>query len=191
MGVPVCYGSISYWAILFSGFGQRVGLSGVDSIYRDCRRKASATSEVLLQYWSDDPEALADRIVRHSPTSGPEGIVIAGYSWGGQTAINLCESLRDRGLKVTELVLCDPVARSPLWFRWWRALLPNRTIRVPGNVTRVWSCYQRANLPQGHRVIGEPGQDVIERELFGVRHEHMDDRYKFREVVLEAIGGIL
>ncbi len=181
---------IKRWVILFRGYTQREGsFTGLERLYYKVKRVVgNGGNETILRAWTADVEEIADRIF-HNSDSSPTVIVI-GYSWGGQTAVNLCKSLRKRGLSVNWLFLCDAVYRARHWWQYPRSLLSWFSIRVPGNVARLWYCYQRENKPMGHTIHTEDGTVVYGRKPFvGVTHAHMDDQNSFHDAVLERIAA--
>ena len=84
---------------------------------------ANDATVILLLPWTSDPSRIAELIKKYGSES-PE-IVLVGYSYGGQTAINTAAELGNLGLWVDKLALVDPVFRSRYWFMRWRSLLPN------------------------------------------------------------------
>lgn len=154
-------------------------------------------SRVYLHPWRLDAESVAEHAwILQRLHAAELAIGIYAYSWGaGYGAIKLCNSLADRGLDVDALVLCDPVPRPSLLFRW-QALLParwsHRAIIVPANVRRCWSLFQRRNVPQGHPVVArDPAlTEIVPGEQLDFDHHYMDDAPRFHQLALKAAATV-
>lgn len=180
---------MNVWHICISGFLQDEGRpTGIVKLWNELhRRHASADCCVQHRSWHDDMNALAELIWRLRPSAdeGGPAIGIYAYSWGGWTAVELCRQLLRRGLRVSTLVLSDPVYRGPRWCRWWRALCSTSTIVIPRNVDICWSYYQRVNLPCGHTLVAESKRTAMYApHKLDVAHEYMDDAEAFHERAL-------
>lgn len=112
--------------------------------------------------------------------------MLAGYSWGGYTAIKLAQQLAKRGLRVRHIILSDAVYRHHYWLGQWRALVPWTKIVIPKNVQEVTWFYQRQNLPRGHNIVALNGKTIINPgiSVHGITHKYMDDCDQFHEAVL-------
>ena len=135
-------------------------------------------SVVLLREWHQPVPDLASLIAQFN---GSPDILICGYSYGGQTAVNLARALQQRKIGVRQLVLTDAVFR-PRWYEFYKAFLPARRISIPTNVRWVRWFRQRVNWPAGHDLLAinpvrtkiAPAEVVIDRG-----HEAMDELPEF------------
>lgn len=182
---------IRKWVITISGFLQSLGVANGNTALwsRLHARFAGGGCCVMPLRWSDDMRDVAEMIWRLRPNEGtPLEIVIAGYSWGGMSAINLCELLERRGLPVRRLVLCDAVYRHNYALGNWRAFWPYMALLVPPNVRGVDVFRQRQNYPRGHNVIAVDSRvtSIIEQDELHVIHQYADDSPEFHEAVLAA-----
>lgn len=174
--------TITHRIVVISGATQGTGrVTGCQRLYSTLREElASTTCDVRLYGWRLDVDDLADEIVALAEGEPPR-IDIAGYSWGGMTAVNLCRSLDGRGLPVHGLVLCDAVYRSQWFGLYWRSMSPWPTIWIPGNISNVVAYYQRENRPSGHALRWDDGTRVSDRYQLGAKHEHMDDQPRWHK----------
>lgn len=204
--------SYRYAHILFGGFTQRVGRAGngmfelFDELYH---RFAAADSVVEYFPWYVNPRdvahTLAERNEKCSENYGvPLRLQIVGYSFGGQTAANVCrelDQLPDKpAVTIDHLSLCDAVARCGR-LGWLRAANPFGTIRLPRNIHNMGAFVQRHRrwrlappffFPAGQRlVIDEASIDVgaatlpIEPRELPMEHDEIDGAFDFRNSVLE------
>lgn len=188
------------WHIVISGFQQRRGkLNGMVTIWRDLidivQSKPSARVELLL--WSDSVSEMAEQIKLLSPELEMPIVNIYGYSWGGQSAVNLAKELRRRSIKVNRLTLSDPVYRASrflmfFWLLQWRAFWDSYTITVPDNVLRATAFYQRSNYPRGHLLkAANPGlTEIDEPVIVNTDHCWMDQNDDFRTACRNAAWSI-
>lgn len=188
------------WHIVISGFQQRRGtLNGMVKIWNDLidivSHKPRARVELLL--WGDDVSDMAEQIKQLSPELEMPIVNIYGYSWGGQSAVNLCRELRKRSIKVNRLILSDPVYRAArfLMFFWifqWRAYWDAVTISIPDTVLRATAFYQRSNYPRGHLLVADnPGLTVIDEPIIlSTDHCWMDRQDEFRDACRQAARNV-
>ena len=186
--------TIAEWHIVLSGFLQRAGdVNGVVLIWNELRRLVHGRPDAVAQLhsWNANLVDLAELIARTRPSEEMPRVHIYGYSWGGQSAVNLARELGRRGVPVDRLVLSDAVYRH--WYKlgWWRAFVPWLKIRVPDTVRRVTHFRQQQSLPMGHIVQAEnPGLTTVDPVvLLRVDHKWMDDAAEFRCACLEAAKG--
>lgn len=174
---------IERWLILISGFTQsRARPCGIESLWLGLRRIASPATSVQIHSWNNDFDALARFIARCSAPM--PRIDVAGYSWGGNAAVELAGHLDRQQVPVNQLLLCDAVRRTPLMPRWapLSVLSMTRllTLTVPANVASCTYFTQRRNRPAGHRVIAASRRTRI---TYGGelrrRHEDMDEAPEF------------
>ncbi len=188
-------GSIVCHHICITGFRQRHGSvsTGLVDIWNELRTTfQDPHSHVACHSWSADWDDVVDVIARFAGERPPE-VRIYAYSWGaGHGAMSLARALQRRKLRVSLMVLCDPVYRSRHWWGRWLALVPSEwlggwpRIVVPANVRRVTVCRQSRSLPRGHLVEAcDPGQtEVTECGLWPYGHDAMDNAAEFRQLVL-------
>jgi pimeloyl-ACP methyl ester carboxylesterase len=172
--------------ILISGFRQNKGIpNGFTRLWREARGHSSARSVVEFHTWDTDVKDLAEFIWGQSG-SDPD-IVIAGYSWGGSTSVNLARALKKRGLRVRHMILADPVYRN--WWRLWASMFRGGllSIQIPNSVSEVSWFRQRENRPQGHNLVAESPITIINDPVIKeVEHAYMDDQDDFHQLVLAA-----
>ncbi len=201
--------------ILFvAGFTQRRSPSnGIHRAFdRTYRQYANSTTLVLYYQWFVGAAEIAAMLERLSIETYRESngetrlrIVIASYSFGCWTALQICRLFATGPAStfvVDELILCDPVGR---WFRrigWTRALVPS-TVTVRENVrTCIW--IQQANprfsfsrmrngglffSPAGHRVrLADSAQTrLVGPFTLPCQHTEIDDSGIFGDYVEDAI----
>ena len=148
-------------------------------------------SRVYLHPWKAQWQTIAEHAFLLGSLYDRQLVVgIYAYSWGaGHGAIRLASELGERGIAVEQMVLCDPVPRP--WLPWrWTAMLPaslGRSIKVPGNVRMVRSLNQRKNLPQGHDVVARSDKTVVVPPFrLYCTHQYADDATRFHNVALTA-----
>ena len=189
--------------LFFGGFTQRRSESNgiYEAFDRTYRKAASADTHVAYFPWIVDPAEVAGVVRRVDRSSQPHKrlrLAIVGYSFGGHTAVQVCEQLA--GLPVDRLVLCDPVARWCGRLGWSRALI-NSTIRVPINVRNVAlllpkataGCVfsrrfcSRAATASRSTTSRRGGQG---RQL-SAEHADIDNAPEFQDTVDEAVRSLL
>lgn len=193
-GYPHLYRPIDAWLVVIAGRTQRRGRpTGPQKLFADAHRRFSGpTTNVSYWSWSDNWAELAQMIARvgnGAIETEKFRVAIAGYSWGGDAAIELAARLGGHGIDVARLVLCDAVYRSCLFSLRWLSLTPWPTLHVPANVRRASWFYQRQNpLLHGHRVVAmDPKETRIDLGVeLKARHEHMDDQAAWHRAVIEA-----
>ena len=195
--MPIAY---RYAHIFFGSFTQRVGrcTNGVYAAFdRVYRLYAGPQSLVEYTAWYLNPLDVAAALAERNEdclreTKRRLQIQLVGYSFGGQTAVNVARELNDHGVRVDRLLLCDAVARCGR-LGWIWAMNPKSKIHVPKNVTRVTWLHQthpRVRLerpyffPAGHSVIAESPL-TISKGPYEIEHEHvdMDDACAFHKCV--------
>ena len=187
----------SRWCIMRSGFRQETGswLNGCVDIYGIMSRQyAGNGNQVILENWDASPEHTADFIARLGPDDEKPTVGIFGYSWGcGYGAMKLARNLRQRGIAVRYMVLCDPVYYS--WAKW-RALIPigifgRLKIKVPSNVQEVWWLRQHVSRPAGHDLVAEgPYTEIHTPVVLEVPHVDMDNTMEFRTMCMRVAERI-
>lgn len=189
---------INRWHFVLSGFTQsEARLTGCMKLWRKIHHHCPNT-RAELRKWSDDFAAVAEWIHLCRNGQTPD-VVISGYSFGGFSGTILAKELRNRGLGVRALVLCDPVYRH--WYRagWWRSLMPWSTIEIPDNVQNVYLLRQDNDRfstgrsggwiqPAGHDIVLEDDKKtVLHPEIvLASQHAYMDDAPEFHEISLKV-----
>jgi pimeloyl-ACP methyl ester carboxylesterase len=183
------------WIVLFSGFTQKNHqLSGMQRLWKKLDRFRAPGVRICLREWDARYERLAERITLltqddyHTPM-----IIVAGYSYGGETAIRFCDELGKRGLDVRQLILCDAVRRWLARVPTPTSLLPWWRLTVPRNVDQVDWFRQHRNQPRGHDVVAaDPEVTEVCGELVLDRiHEYCDDAPAFHQAVINAVSRVL
>lgn len=165
--------------------------TGLETLWQMLRELSSPTDSVQgPASWKDDPEAKAGLVGRNTELDAK--INVFAYSWGaGWFFPRFAQALQRWGRSIDNVVLCDPVYRSPRLLFRGRSLL-NRvwapSIRIPSNVRRVQIYRQKTDKPSGHRVIPidprrtEIVSDVLIRDT---PHVRMDDLPEFHNLCLK------
>jgi pimeloyl-ACP methyl ester carboxylesterase len=178
------------WVVLYQGFTQSASRStGFEKLWERLGDLRCDLANRELRDWNSSPGPLAERIWRLSyDNEMPPKIIVAGYSYGGTTAVNFCRSLWKRGLVVDSLFLADPVWRPFSFLPSLRSLCPWKKLFVPRNVLSCYVTHQRANSPCGHQVIAENDKltQITGPFLRSVTHEYMDDDKQFHRAVYNA-----
>lgn len=185
---------IQRWIFLISGFTEnRAHPCGIESLWMTVRDYASAVTSVQLHSWNDPLGEMAPFVKRCS-IPDPR-ILIIGYSWGGDAAVDFCSDLKNVGLGVDQLVLGDAVFRSNWAGKRFnkarlRSLLPFAKLRIPANVRKVTWCYQRNNKPAGHEpIVLDPGRTKLHSGVDArCVHGEIDECDIFRGMVLRAVA---
>lgn len=181
---------IRRYMILVSGFRQdHRRLTGMDVLLQSLLPFQAPDSWLDYVPWDHDMAGLAAFMHRHAALDAE--INVAAYSWGaGRGAVRLAEELRERGRRVSRMVLCDPVYRRP-WVPTWFNALPwslteGRTIRFPATVDQVEWFYQRNDKPAGHRPVG--ARIISGGVELPYTHAGMEDSAEFHQAVRDVVG---
>lgn len=183
---------ISDWVWLFGGYQQSlVAESGCEMVWRRIRRYSTGTLCIQLREWNTDPKAVA-AFIRRNSIDRPR-IVIGGYSWGGDCAIDLCIALAKLGLAVMELISCDAVFRSGLFSTRFTlnplSLTNIPKFTIPDNVEHVTAFAQNKVRPAGHRIFRTDGSEIA-RKMIDCRHDEIDECEDFAEAVQAATARL-
>lgn len=166
-------------------------LSLREKLLRDGHQR-DIDSRVEMFSWRHDWSNYADVIERVCEIYRRKASIrIYAYSFGaGWGAMQLAKELRKRAIPVRAMVLCDPVFRHPFVGLRWLSLLPGDSpltkIRVPDNVSEVWSFFQRLDRPQGHRLIATNGTLLHSPLRLYYPHVAMDNADEFHARSLEV-----
>lgn len=184
----------------FGGLAQR--RRPTNGIYQAFNRTyhRHAAGDVLVSYfpWLADPSDVAQALARET-VHGRLRQLIVGYSFGGHTAVELCEKLAAVHVPVDGLILCDPVARWHGRFGWSRALVPS-TITIPANVQFVTWFYQENPLlrltppflfPRSHTVRRTSVDTAMLYVRSGAEHVDIDNTERFQQEVDLMAGDLL
>lgn len=169
--------TISRWLWIFSGFLQSMkAANGSEMIWRSARRLATADMCVQLRDFCSDPKTVAGFIARNSPDLTPPRVVLAGYSWGGDCAVDVAKVLGEHGYPVEELVLGDGVFRG--------GFLEFGDLRVPDTVQRVTAFVQRTDHPRGSKILYRGGE--LAPVVLPYGHAGIDDSAEYADAVIAA-----
>lgn len=186
---------IATWIVCLTGFLQDEGrVTGLSRLWRELHREHAGPDTVVVQRaWSDCVWTLAELIWRTRPDDRPPRVGIAGYSWGGMTALHLCEELNRRSIPVERLYLVDAVYRHGYWLGQWRAFVPWRRLYVPRNVAYCRPFAQRENLPRGHDVVAvDPAAtDLRPVGWLNCVHQYADDHPAVYHSVMDGVRGMV
>ena len=178
---------IRKFIIVIPGFMQSRGTpNGMVALWRKLHHAyAGPDTVVSLHLWNSNWRDVAEWIWRLRPNKGQLDIVIAGYSWGGYSAVLLARQLKKRGIQVRSMILSDPVYRHWYWLGQWRAFWPQSRIRLPSKVGCVAVFRQETNLPSGHFFTDETNKIPVTTFLIdGVVHQFMDDLPQFHNLTM-------
>ena len=189
--------SIAVWHVVVAGFLQDRGQpNGMVRLWHDLHTAhAAPDTAVVFAAWDADAHALAEQIWRLQ-NARPPTVCLYGYSWGGQTAVNLARALGDRDLRVRHLVLTDPVCRHRWPVGWWRAFYPAfavSRIAVPPNVDAVHWWRQRNSWPRaGDLTAEDPDQTLVHKARWAATatHKYMDDLREFHATSLRLASQL-
>ena len=173
--------------VLFSGFTQSEktynGIADLSTHMRelaDCRKVWIHTPPFV---WDKDEKVTGAYLA----SIGAREVMVIGYSWGGNKAVRLAEELRDRGIKVPYLILCDPVKRpAPISYlgkiTWFRKMI---RFLLPENVVKAAVFVQSKKWPYGFSVDPVLSTHVEEEHVLDIPHELMDSYPAFHEKALK------
>lgn len=180
------------WVVLYQGFTQSANRStGFEKLWGKLSDFRCDIENRELRAWHSNPGELAERIWRLSYDDELSPcIIVAGYSYGGTTAINFCKALLKRGLIVDNLFLADPVWRPFSFLPSIRSICPWKKLYIPRNVQECYYTHQRQNKPCGHPVIAESKATTLHSTtVHDVTHQYMDDDKIFHRAVYNAVGS--
>jgi pimeloyl-ACP methyl ester carboxylesterase len=195
--------AITEWFGFVTGFQQREGgATPFEKLHRRVQKHAGGPNTVVvIRSWRDSAKDFAQRIHNWRNGHAPR-IVLAGFSYGGYSAVEICRELQKFHIAVDHLFLIDPVAR---WLYRWPSIfsmLNILPITIPANVRRATVWRQTRNRPRGAnvRVESKPGeyQDnvnrgthlVIDPAFKFVTHENMDDQWDVNQRIFDCMVGV-
>lgn len=191
----------------FGGFTQRLCRAGngvyslYEHVYRSC---ASPATLVAYHPWYLRASILAECLVRlneecFAATEQPLRIAVAGYSFGGGTAVQLAQALVGSGVRIDRMTLCDAVGRRFGRLGWLRAANPWTTLYVPATVRRLtwlrqrnprWQLRPPFFWPAGHDVVAAQGVQVEGPVELEVDHLQADNAPAFANRVYLDVAGL-
>lgn len=183
---------IEHYHILIGGFAQSRATvdNGIDQLEQLVHEEhGSSTTRSVYLPWSSDVKEVARWMHKHS-NDFPR-IQLAGYSFGGQTAVDLATELSEYVLAVESLTLVDAVcrrARHPLG--WLSAVNPFARIRVPENVERLAVFRQAQSWPRGHQVVIDRSTTLIANRLIETSHSMIDSESQVRLRILQQADAL-
>lgn len=174
--------------ILLSGFTQNEGrFNGVTDLSLKLRSQASTSVWVHTPpyIWTRREESISSFLQQ----AGAREVFIIGYSWGGNKAIQLAETLSERGIKVPYMVLCDPVRRpaGPALLGKFQLIRDLLAFNLPENVGLCHVFLQKTNWPSGFPVKGTFLTEVETTKIENVTHELMDNLPEFHLKALKFL----
>lgn len=179
------FSPVAEWIYVITGFTQtRATRSRMIDLWKELYdQHAKPDTLVELRAWNANWQAEAEHVLRMTADDAvdPPVIKIFGYSWGaGWGFTQFAKQLGARGLRVTSVVLSDPVYRHPYFLGQWRTLFSGWPILIPPNVDEVYSYYQRQNWPCGHTLKrSSAGTDLHHPIKLQAVHSAMDDQPQF------------
>jgi len=193
---------------IFSGFTQGSGdIVNVGMVRLEDAAEAYCEGRPAVRVrrytWDADVRDMVNNLWGHRPNGGDnrkQHHLIAGYSYGGQTAVDMCWELSSRNdVRVVALALCDPVRRC----KWMPGVLGGLGLgkfHIPPVVERVWGYRQkhpRWSLRRGVDVFQPAGHDVVAVDPHKTKieppvivqeiHQYIDNDASFRERFLKSV----
>lgn len=190
--------------VCISGFTQDVGGRG-HGLFRlsenliEKGHNKGVERRVWCLRWNENWKRWAEQVALIGLFHNQEVLVaVYAYSWGGGWgAVRLATFLKQQGIGVRYMVLCDPVHRP--WFPLLRfkalyrrdvPILTAPVIRIPSNVGEVFSFHQTMNRPQAHRLLPLNGTKINPSVRLLRTHETMDDAPEFHRQAM-AVAELL
>lgn len=182
---------IKKYHILIGGFTQERATSGngIDQleslIYEQYGGKQA---RCVYLPWYCNTRAIARWIQKYSDLPS---IQIAGYSFGGQTAVDLAEELSKMLLPVERMTLVDAVCRrTRLPIGWLAAVNPLASINVPENVEYLSIYRQNVSWPRGHKIRVTNMTEVVCDEMIDCSHTVIDNLVPIRLRILSDADAL-
>jgi len=177
------------WALYASGFredrGEHTGTKSNAHRVRDLYQSSDCC--VIYVEWKNDPKGYAQSIA--SQWEAGDVLTVMGYSWGaGNWVKKFLWALykANPSIKVSHVLLVDPVVRSPWPWMRWLAVSPWGTIKLPDNVKLICGVRQELNEPNCSKIeVG--GISGIEEvfEVLPYEHTKIDNAKEVTDRVLE------
>lgn len=196
--------AITEWFGFVTGFQQREGgATPFEKLHRRVQKRAGGPNTVVvIRSWRDSAKDFAQRIHNWRNGHNPR-IVLAGYSYGGYSAVEICRELQKFHIPVDHLFLIDPVAR---WLYRWPSIfsmLNVLPITIPANVRRATVWRQAYDYPRGAdvrvavREQFENNDDNVNRGTIlsqvtpykHIPHVNMDDQWDIQQRIFDCMVG--
>jgi len=170
---------------LFSGFRQESyrGHLLMDRLWLKCLQFTGESRVVLRLEWDADLKDLAKLCENYKP----KRLIFVGYSWGGQTAVNLSKEISHN---VCKMFLIDPVVRRiPLFLN----AMVGSTLEIPSNVlsVTVWHAGKKRFLDPVGSVVRRPKGSLSSQDSFTVfsreTHSSIQQNIRIDEVVIDGV----
>ena len=183
------------WAIYASGYredrGEHTGTKTNAHQVRDLHQ----TSECCVIYveYNEDPEGYA-RSIADQWTIG-DTIIVTGYSWGaGNWVKKFLWTLYgvNPHIRVSHVLLVDPVVRSPWPWMRWLAVTPWGTIKLPPNFGIISGFRQKEDEPNCSKVSINGGPNIAQRfTLLTYEHTQIDNSSEVTAKILDIADSYL
>ena len=170
--------------IVFSGFHQKWGEdTGSEKLYENFKQFANfgGHNDIVMVFKREwhDWEELASWLNDHDVSE----CFVCAYSWGAGYGLSKFAKAFSGAISC---VLCDPVFRSKyLWMRWL-AILADKTIEYPKNVTVKKVFYQTMDEPGNDPVKGKP-----HRTRLNVPHSQIDSHPAYHKAAEKYLKQFL
>lgn len=171
-----------------------IGISG----FAETERRPSGVEDVLWSVFSSvehvatarflwkDSLVTMVRLIRRMKTHWPEiEINILGYSYGGQTAVNLAAKLWP--WTVTNLFLIDPVWRWSNHMPSVLSMYGMGTLTVPKNVTTCTLWRQRQSAIRGCKVVMQSADTGFTEDELSHTHTKIDNSPAIQGTIIERM----
>lgn len=113
---------------------------------------------------------------------------VLGYSYGGTSAVSLCDKLRTalpKAITVKNLFLVDPVWRPRHYLPSFMSILGNGTLAVPRNVLECYVWRQSQSIIRGCTVVA-PLSKKTEASL-PYTHSKIDEALIIKETIVDKL----
>ena len=146
-------------------------------------------TEVNYYQWLIEPQDYARRCMRYGINRDTNELCkyhIAGYSFGGQTVVDILWSFYEMQIPVQKVLLIDPVRRNSRYpWGYLTALNRKAYFRIPPNVEEVEVVRQkRDTLIRGHDVIPSKGVKEYKETTLSIPHGVIDNSPVVRHILL-------
>jgi len=180
---------LSHIHVLFAGFTQRWSnpFNGFSGLYYDIWKMYQTEQGTDIHYfpWYILTEDFAKRCAHYHISGDTPKLSISGYSFGGQSAVNLCWAFFHLNWKVPRLCLVDPVRRaSYMPWGWLSSLNRYRYFEIPPNVERVDWLWQDQSWPRSHDVRKLDLKTKLSKMRLEVDHGDMDNHDLVRRTIM-------
>lgn len=174
-------------------------MTGSRRIWRSVGALRSPSTAIAFREWDGQPRKLARSIILAARQDGiTPTIFFAGYSYGcGHFFREFAAELHTAGLRIEQVVLCDPIHRFKFPLAKWRSLAWSPwkpTIKIPDNVRHVRWLRQTQDRGltalRGHDLKEDDGNvtEIDEPALIPTTHAEADDHPSYARMVAEMVS---